>query len=444
MESKPVEKPGASVPPSDLRDTARRLKAIFVGSSGNLVEWFDFYTYSAFALYFASAFFPSESQTAQLLHAAAIFAVGFLMRPIGGWVFGHFADRHGRRLALTLSVLLMCIGSLIIAVTPTYESVGVAAPLILLFARLVQGLSLGGEYGTSATYLAEMAHPEHRGFYSSFQYVTLIGGQLLAMLVLLTLQKLLLTPEQLEAWGWRIPFAIGAGLAIVVYFMRRDMHETAAFEEASATIDVHHSPFRGLIKHPREVAIVVGLTLGGTVAFYTYTTYMQKFLVNSAGFSKDTATVVAASTLFVYMCLQPVVGAISDKIGRRPVLMTFGILGTLLTVPILTALQHVTDAWSAFFLIMGALVIVSGYTSINAVVKAELFPTSIRAMGVGFPYAVTVALFGGTAEWVALYLKDIGHETTFYWYVTGCIFVSLIVYSFMRDTGHDSAMNRHA
>jgi MHS family alpha-ketoglutarate permease-like MFS transporter len=431
------------VPRADFADTARRLKAIIVGSSGNLVEWFDFYTYAAFSLYFASSFFPSESQTAQLLQTAAIFAVGFLMRPIGGWLFGHFADRHGRRLALTVSVLLMCIGSLMIAVTPTYASVGVAAPLILLFARLVQGLSLGGEYGTSATYLSEMAHPEHRGFYSSFQYVTLIGGQLLAMLVLLTLQKVLLTPEQLEAWGWRIPFAIGAGLAIVVYFMRRDMHETDAFVEASATFDRRSSPLRGLLEHPREVAIVVGLTLGGTVAFYTYTIYMQKFLVNSAGFSKDTSTVIAAGTLFLYMCLQPVVGAISDRIGRRPVLLAFGILGTLLTVPILTALERTTDPWSAFFLIMGALVIVSGYTAINAIVKAELFPTSIRAMGVGFPYAVTVALFGGTAQWVALYLKDIGHATAFYWYVTGCIFVSLMVYALMRDTRHESAMRRH-
>lgn len=443
MDTRRAARPDDPAPHADLADTTRRLKAIFVGSSGNLVEWFDFYAYAAFSLYFANAFFPSGDQTAQLLQTTAIFAVGFLMRPIGGWLFGHFADRHGRRLALTISVLLMCFGSLMIAVTPTYESVGVAAPLILLFARLVQGLSLGGEYGTSATYLAEVAHPEHRGFYSSFQYVTLIGGQLLAMMVLLVLQKLLLTPEQLEAWGWRIPFAIGAGLAVVVYFMRRDMHETDAFTEASAAIDVHSNPLRGLLDHPREVAIVVGLTLGGTVAFYTYTVYMQKFLVNSAGFSKDTSTVIAAATLFVFMCLQPIVGAISDRLGRRPVLLTFGVLGTLLTVPILTALEQVTDAVSAFLLIMGALVIVSGYTAINAVVKAELFPTRIRAMGVGFPYAVTVALFGGTAQWIALYLKELGHERAFYWYVTACIFLSLMVYWLMRDTKHHSAMNRH-
>jgi len=425
-----------------LADTARRLKAIFVGSAGNLVEWFDFYAYSAFALYFAKSFFPAESQTAQLLNAAAIFAVGFLMRPVGGWLFGHMADRQGRRIALTVSVMMMCFGSLIIAVTPTYATIGIAAPAILLLARLIQGLSLGGEYGTSATYLSEVAHPDHRGFYSSFQYVTLIGGQLLAMLVLLVLQRLLLTPEQLDAWGWRVPFFIGALLAVVVYFMRRDMHESDAFIEARA-LGVTQNPLKRLLQHPREVAIVVGLTLGGTVAFYTYTTYMQKFLVNSVGLSKDTSTVIAASTLFLYMCLQPVVGAISDIVGRRPVLLTFGVLGTLLTVPIFTALENTDSAWMAFLLIMGALLIVSGYTAINAVVKAELFPTGVRAMGVGFPYAITVALFGGTAEYVALYLKSIGHEAAFYWYVTACIGVSLAVYALMRDTRDHSAMDRH-
>jgi MHS family alpha-ketoglutarate permease-like MFS transporter len=315
------------------------------------------------------------------------------------------------------------------------------APVMLGLARIVQGLSLGGEYGASATYLSEVADEKHRGFYSSFQYVTLIGGQLTAMLVLLVLQKLLLTPEQLENWGWRIPFAIGAALAVVIYFMRRDMHETDAYLKARELGPVAN-PLRELAKHPREVAIVVGLTLGGTVAFYTYTTYMQKFLVNSAGLSKDTSTVISAASLFCYMCLQPVVGAISDVVGRRPLLLSFGILGTLLTVPILTALEGTKDAWTAFLLIMAALVIVSGYTAINAVVKAELFPTRVRAIGVGFPYAVTVALFGGTAEYVALYLKEIGHASVFYWYVTGCILVSLIVYALMRDTRRHTAMER--
>jgi MFS transporter, MHS family, alpha-ketoglutarate permease len=418
--------------------TAARIRAILVGSSGNLVEWYDFYVYAAFSLYFAKAFFPEGDQTAQLLSSAAVFAVGFLMRPVGAWLFGRMADRHGRRVALTASVLLMCFGSGLIAITPTYASIGIAAPAMLLFARLMQGLSLGGEYGTSATYLSEMATPERRGFYSSFQYVALIGGQLCAMLVLIALQKFLLTPEQLDAWGWRIPFAIGAVLAIVAYLMRRDMLETEAFVTGSR----RDGTIAALMQHPREVAIVVGLTLGGTIAFYTFTTYMQKFLVNTSGFSKDTATLISASALFIYMLLQPVVGAISDRTGRRPVLIAFGILGTLCTVPILSTLAQTRDPLTAFALVMAGLVIVSGYTAINAVVKAELFPTHVRALGVGLPFAVTVALFGGTAEYVGLWLKSIGHETWFYGYVAGCIAISLAVYALMPETRDQSRLDK--
>ncbi|MFN0218988.1 MAG: MFS transporter [Hyphomicrobium sp.] len=419
------------------QSAAQRIRAILVGSSGNLVEWYDFYVYAAFSLYFAKAFFPEGDQTAQLLNTAAIFAFGFLMRPVGAWLFGRMADRHGRRLALTSSVLLMCFGSALIAVTPTYASIGVAAPALLLFARMLQGLSLGGEYGTSATYLSEMATPEHRGFYSSFQYVTLIGGQLTAMLVLIALQKFVLTGEELEAWGWRIPFVIGAFLAVIAFVMRRDMHETDAYKSAER----RDGSLATLMAHPREVAIVVGLTLGGTVAFYTFTTYMQKFLVNSSGFAKDTATLISASALFLYMLMQPLVGALSDRIGRRPILIAFGVLGVLCTVPLLTALEATRDPWIAFALVLIGLTIVSGYTAINAVVKAELFPTHIRALGVGLPYAITVALFGGTAEYVALWLKSAGHGAWFYWYVTACIAVSLAVYSLMRDTRNESAMD---
>lgn len=412
----------------------RRIKAIIVGSSGNLVEWYDFYVYAAFSLYFAKSFFPDGDQTAQLLATAAIFAVGFLMRPLGAWFFGRLADRQGRKQALTLSVLTMCFGSAIIAVTPTFATIGVAAPMILLVARLIQGFSLGGEYGTSATYLSEMATPERRGFYSSFQYVTLIGGQLCAMLVLIVLQNFVLTEAELEAWGWRIPFVIGAVLAIVVYIMRRDMPETEAFTKASSRDGATGGTIAALMKYPKEVAIVVGLTLGGTVAFYTFTTYMQKFLVNTSGFAKDKATLIMTAALFFYMLMQPAVGAISDRVGRRPVLIAFGVMGTLCTLPLLTTLQNTRDPWTAFVLVLAGLIIVSGYTAINAVVKAELFPTHVRALGVGLPYALTVALFGGTAEYVALWLKQTGHASWFYWYVSACIAISLAVYASMRDT----------
>jgi MHS family alpha-ketoglutarate permease-like MFS transporter len=427
----------------DVTDMRRRLKAIFIGSVGNLVEWYDFYAYAAFALYFAGSFFPGHDAVVQQLNAALLFALGFIVRPIGGWLFGHLADHYGRRNALMLSVLLMCFGSLMIAVTPTYAAIGVAAPMALGIARMVQGLSLGGEYGTSATYLTEIADEKNRGFYSSFQYVTLIGGQLCAILVLLLLQQVLLTTDELKAWGWRIPFAVGALLAVTALFMRRNLLETDDFVAAKALGRKKESSIRALMRYPREVLVVVGLTMGGTTAFYTYTTYMQKFLRLSVGLNDTQTTMITAGSLVFALILQPVYGALSDRIGRKPLLIGFGIMGTICTIPLLQSLQATKSAFVAFLLIAGAWMIVAGYTSINAVVKAELFPTRVRATGVGLPYAVTVSLFGGTAESIALWFKSIGHETWFYYYLTGLIATSLVVYATMRDTKRESAIGRH-
>lgn len=421
--------------------TRERIQAIIGGSIGNLVEWYDWYAYAAFAIYFSHSFFPTGNMTAQLLNTAGIFAVGFLMRPIGGWMFGRIADRVGRKKAMTLSVLLMSFGSLLIALTPAYSTIGVLAPALLLLARLLQGLSVGGEYGVSATYLSEMATEDRRGFYSSFQYVTLIGGQLIALGIQLLLQKLLLTEAQLNEWGWRIPFVIGAILSVIALYLRKNLHETEAFEHQKNSVkDERKGSIKELMKHPRQLMTVIGLTLGGTLAFYTYTTYMQKFLVNTVQLSKEQSTLISFITLFIFACLQPVFGALSDKIGRRPLLLGFGVLGTLCTVPLLTALSHTTSMIAAFFLLLAALIIVSGYTSINAVVKAELFPAEVRALGVGLPYALTVAIFGGTAEYLALWFKQEGVEHYFYWYITACIFCSLLVYAGMKDTKETSRM----
>jgi len=429
----------------ELADVSRRVKAIFIGSIGNLVEWYDFYTYAAFALYFAASFFPGQNPVVQQLNAAVLFAIGFIVRPIGGWLFGHLADHYGRRKALMWSVLLMCFGSLMIAIMPTYASIGMWAPILLGAVRMIQGLSLGGEYGTSATYLTEVADAKHRGFYSSFQYVTLIGGQLCAILVLLLLQRLFLSEAELRAWGWRIPFLIGALLAIVALLMRRNLHETDDFLAAKSKVGTvkTESSLKALMKYPREVLLVVGLTMGGTTAFYTYTTYMQKFLKLSVGLNDNQTTLVTAGSLVFALFLQPLYGALSDRIGRKPVLIWFGVMGTLCTIPLLDALQATKSAAVAFLLIAGAWMIVAGYTSINAVVKAELFPTKVRATGVGLPYAVTVSIFGGTAEPLALWFKSIGHERWFYDYLTALIATSLIVYTTMRDTRRESAMGRH-
>lgn len=413
--------------------SARRLKNIVGGSAGNLVEWFDWFAYAAFTVYFAPVFFPKGEPTAQLLSTAAIFAVGFLMRPVGAWVMGVYADRKGRKAGLTLSVSLMCAGSLLIACTPGYATIGLAAPALLLFARMMQGLSVGGEYGSSATYLSEMATAKHRGFWSSFQYVTLISGQLLALMLLILLQRTL-GEAALSDWAWRIPFFVGAGLAVVVFWLRRGLDETGAFEDPVTRAAPKSSALELVLRHPKEALIVIGLTAGGTLAFYTYTTYLQKFLTNTSGFSKAQATEISAAALFLFMLLQPAVGALSDRIGRKPVMITFGILGVFCTVPIMSALAVTTNALTAFALSLSALVIVSGYTAINAVVKAELFPAHIRALGVALPYALANAVFGGTAEYVALWFKLDGRESLYFWYVTGMIGVSLITYVLMRDT----------
>lgn len=395
-------------------DTKRRVWAIVGASSGNLVEWFDFYVYSFCSLYFAHIFFPAGNTTTQLLQTAGVFAAGFLMRPIGGWIFGRIADRRGRKTSMLISVCMMCFGSLVIACLPGYDTIGTWAPALLLLARLFQGLSVGGEYGTSATYMSEVAVEGRKGFYASFQYVTLIGGQLLALLVVVVLQQVL-SNEELRAWGWRILFALGAVLAVVALWLRRQLDETS--QKETRTLKEAGS-FKGLWRNRKAFLMVLGFTAGGSLTFYTFTTYMQKYLVNTAGMHANTASLLMTAALFVFMLIQPLIGALSDKIGRRTSMLIFGGLATLFTVPLLSALQNVTSPYLAFVLVMCALIIVSFYTSISGILKAEMFPAQVRALGVGLSYAVANALFGGSAEYVALSLKSVGFESAFFWYVT--------------------------
>ena len=411
-----------------------RLKNIIGGSAGNLVEWFDWYVYSAFALYFAHAFFPKADPTAQLLNTAAIFAVGFVMRPVGAWLMGIYADHRGRKAGLTLSVSLMCVGSLLIAAAPTYAQAGVLSPAILVLARIIQGLSLGGEYGSSATYLSEIADRERRGFWSSFQYVTIIGGQLTALALLVVLQATL-GDDAMNAWGWRIGFGVGGVLAVVAFFIRRKLDETLSFENVAARSDRPASTVGNLFSdHPREAFLVMALTAGGTAAFYAYTIYLQKFLANTSGFDKATASRIMTVALGCMLLIQPLAGRLSDKIGRRPMMIFFGATATLFTYPIFATLEHTRSVGGAFALVMAALIMVTGYTSINAIIKAEMFPAHIRALGVALPFAIANAIFGGTAEYVALWLKNIGHENWFYIYISLLAAMSLIAYVRMRET----------
>ncbi|MBO9707823.1 MAG: MFS transporter [Caulobacter sp.] len=459
----------------------RRTRAILGGSAGNLVEWYDWFAYASFSIYFAKIFFPKGDQTAQLMQTAAIFAVGFGARPVGAWLMGLYADRAGRKAALTLAVGLMCVGSLVIALTPGHAAIGGAAPVILLLARLLQGLSVGGEYGASATYMSEMAGRRRRGFWSSFQYVTLIMGQLIAALVLVILQNTL-DKADLAAWGWRIPFFIGAALAVVVFWIRRRIEESASlanaarpdpisrrqvvsvavilalaiaamvasFTEAAmadltqnAAIVLLLAAYAALVaplvgKHPRQTFAIIGLTAAGSLAFYAYTTYMLKFLTNTAGFTKDVAGAVNLATLAGFMLVQPLFGCLSDRLGRKQLLVfAFGV-GALIAWPVFTLTARAGSPLVAFGLIFGALLVQSGYTSISAVVKAELFPAHVRALGVALPYAIGNAAFGGTAEYVALWFKHQGRESSFYLYVSAIMLVGLAVSLLLRDTGKHS------
>ncbi|MFJ8862420.1 MFS transporter [Streptomyces sp. NPDC102451] len=442
--------PQSRTPAPPTPDRPRVVANVVRGCLGNLVEWYDWFAYATFSIYFASVFFPEGDRTAQLLSTAVVFAVGFFMRPLGGWLLGAYADRFGRRRALTLSVTLMSAGSLTIALAPGHDVIGLWAPALLVLARLAQGLSVGGEFGSSASYLSEVAPAGRRGFYSSFQYVSIVMGQLAALLVAIVLQHLL-TEEQLHGWGWRVPFLIGAVAGLVVMYLRRSMEESEHFRKEQARTagglpESSGTPERkGLValfaEYPRQLLAVFGLAIGGTVAFYTYTTYLQKYLVNTAGIAKPTVTLIGFAALFVYMLMQPAVGALSDRIGRRPVMFAFSGGCMLLTVPLMTLLGRTSSPWIAFLLMTVALTFVTGYSALAAIIKAEMFPTKVRALGVGLPHALVTATFGGLTEPIALALKDGGRETLFFWYVTGCVGLTFLATLLVREPSRTSHLD---
>ncbi|WP_074381269.1 MFS family transporter [Bartonella doshiae] len=415
----------------DPHDTRKRIFAIISSASGNLVEWYDFYAYSFASVYFASQFFPEDEDiVTQLLKTAGIFFIGFLMRPIGAWLFGFIADRYGRKRSMLISVFMMCGGSFLIAILPTYKTLGITAAFLLLLVRMFQGLSVGGEYGTAATYMSEVAPKNRRGLFASFQYATTITGQLLASFIIFIL-SLYLTEDQLKAWGWRIPFVIGGFGAIVAIYLRSLLHETTTRKSRS---EQHAGSLRELFRnHKKAFFLIVGFTAGGSLTFYTYTTYMQKYLITTTGFDKQTATTIMTAALFIFVLLQPIFGSIADKIGVRASLISWSTLSIICTIPVLKMIGNSHNAWAALLIIIGILCVMSFYTSIAGIIKAELFPASIRAIGVGFAFAIGNALFGGSAEYVALGLKNIGYESVFFFYIVGMMVIAFIAILLMPD-----------
>ncbi|MBN3457980.1 MULTISPECIES: MFS transporter [Mycolicibacterium] len=430
--------------PSGRAETRRAIWNTIRGSSGNLVEWYDVYVYTVFATYFEKQFFDEADQNSTV-YVYAIFAVTFITRPVGSWFFGRFADRRGRRAALTFSVSLMAACSLVIALVPSREIIGAAAPIILILCRLVQGFATGGEYGTSATYMSEAATRERRGFFSSFQYVTLVGGHVLAQFTLLLILTVF-TTAQVHEFGWRIAFAIGGVAAIVVFWLRRTMDESLSEEQLEAVKageDKSSGSLRELFtRYPKPLLLCFLITMGGTLAFYAYSVNAPAIVKSTYKEQAMTATWVNLIGLIFLMSIQPVGGMISDKVGRKPLLVWFGVGGVIYTYFLFTYLPQTHSPLASFLLVAVGYIILTGYTSINALVKSELFPSHVRALGVGVGYALANSIFGGTAPVIYQALKERDQVPLFILYVTVCIAISLFVYVFFLKNKSDTYLDR--
>ncbi|MEV6668937.1 MFS transporter [Streptomyces sp. NPDC051162] len=437
-ESLPVDGGGAAGTPNPVNTAGFRsrsrssVRQLAAASIGNAAEWYDWYAYSFLATYFADQVFPkgSGNSLVPLLSSFAVFAVGFFMRPVGGLLMGAVADRRGRRAALTVTILLMGGGSLLVALTPTYASMGVLAPVVLVIARLVQGLSVGGEFAASTTFLIESAGPGRRGLFSSFQYVSTTLGQLLASGSAALLAHLL-TDEQMGDWGWRVPFLLGALISLVGFWIRQGAHEThQAVRETAA----RPSLFEGMRRYPRQSLLICGITAGGTLAYYTWTTYLPTYAQVNANIGKGDALLAGTISLAFFAVLQPLGGMVSDRIGRKPLLIGFAVGFAGLAVPLLHAID---GSFTSLLLVQCAgMVLLTGYTSVAAAVNAEVFPARVRAAGIGFPYSLTVALFGGTAPYVGTWFKQSGHPSAFPWYVAALCVVSACVYLVLPETAN--------
>ncbi|MGW2954258.1 MFS transporter [Streptomyces eurythermus] len=412
--------------------TSRSARQLVAASVGNAVEWYDWYAYTFLATYIAAAVFPkgTGNSLVPLLSTFAVFAVGFFMRPVGGLLMGAVADRRGRRAALTVTILLMGGSSLLVGLTPTYASAGVAAPVVLVAARLLQGLSVGGEFAASTTFLVESAGPGRRGLFSSFQYVSTTAGQLVASGIATLLVDTLAEPS-MDGWGWRVPFWLGGAFSLVGFWIRRGAAETRSAEQRQAP---RPGLFEALRRHPRQSLLIAGITAGGTIAYYTWTSYLPTYAELNAGVAKSDALLASTISLAFFALLQPLGGLLSDRVGRRPLLLGFGVGFAVLCVPLLHALR---DSFAVLLLVSCAgMVLLTGFTSVSAAVNAEVFPPRVRAAGIGFPYSLTVALFGGTAPYVGTLFKDLGHSGLFPWYVAVLCLLSSLVYLRLPETAH--------
>ncbi|WP_228703806.1 MFS transporter [Acinetobacter larvae] len=413
---------------SSTSSNVSQKKVILAGTIGNAIEWFDWTIYATFAVFFSKQFFPSDDPTASLLATFAIFAVGFFMRPLGGVVLGIFSDRFGRKAALAATILMMAGGSLMIGLSPTYTTIGIVAPIILVLARLLQGLSLGGEFASAATYLAEMAPDHKRGFYSSFMFFSSAIGILLASSVAWVLTTVL-TDQQMNQYGWRIPFIMGAVGGLIGIWIRHSVPDS----EMTQNKEKVRNPLGKLIKnYPKETMRIVGISILTTFAFYIFVIYVPTYAIKSLKAAPQTAFAANTIAMIIFMLSQPLFGWLSDKFGRKPQLIVFSLGYLIFFYPVM---KWMDGSFSSILLAeLFGLLLYALYTAIGPAVMSEQFPTEVRAVGIGAPYNLMVALLGGTTPYVLTWLQSIGKQDYFYFMVLVGALLTLITFLKMPET----------
>ena len=422
--------------PHQHRDVAPDVlrRAVRGAAIGNSVEWFDFAIYGFLATYIAKKFFPSGDETTALLNTFAIFAAAFFMRPLGGFFFGPLADRIGRQRVLALVILLMSASTFAIGLVPSYDTIGVLAPLLLLFLRCLQGFSAGGEYGSGACFLAEYAPDKHRGFVVSFLVWSVVVGFFLGS-VTVTVLETVLSESAMDSYGWRIPFLIAGILGAVGLYIRLRLDDTPEFEELREKGEVADAPLKEAITTSwRQILQIAGLVVIHNVGFYIVFTFLPSYFTKTLEFTKTNAFVSITVASLVALILIPPLGALSDRIGRKPLLIAGAVGFAVLAYP-LFLLLNTGSLVAAISAHAGLAAIESVFVSASLAAAAELFATRVRSSGYSIGYNVSVALFGGTAPYIATWLVDrTGNEIAPAYYVIAAAVVTLATVLTMKET----------